>query len=84
VHLYRTFLLHEMLPLIRGEFASTRLDVPTRLIIGEKDSVGQGVDRSFEPYAEDMTLEWVPGAGHFLPEEKPALVLERALAFFSD
>lgn len=81
--LYRTFLLHELRPFVQGHFRTKRLHTPTRLLIGERDPIGKGVDRTFERYADDMTLEWVPGAGHFLPEETPELVLERALAFFA-
>lgn len=80
--LYRTFLLRELRPFVQGHYRSQRLRTPTRLIIGARDPIGKGVDRSFERYADDMDLERVPGAGHFLPEETPELVLERALAFF--
>jgi len=68
---------------VQGHFRTKRLHTPTRLLIGERDPIGKGVDRTFERYADDMTLEWVPSAGHFLPEETPELVLERALAFFA-
>jgi pimeloyl-ACP methyl ester carboxylesterase len=29
-----------------------------------------------------MTVERVPGAGHFLPEERPGLMAERVREFF--
>jgi pimeloyl-ACP methyl ester carboxylesterase len=35
----------------------------------------------FEPFAEDMTIELVPGVGHFIVEEAPRLVVERAVDF---
>ena len=37
----------------------------------------------FERHGEDAAYEIVPGAGHFLPEERPALVAERALALLA-
>jgi pimeloyl-ACP methyl ester carboxylesterase len=83
VQIYRSFLLRELVPLARGEFRSKRLTVPTRLVIGDKDVIGQGVDDSYKRYADDMTLEWEPGASHFLPEERPEAVLARAREFFA-
>jgi len=80
--IYRTFLLHELMPLARGAYRDRRLTVPTRLLIGSRDQIGQGVTDSFKPYADDMELEWIEGAGHFLPEEKPDAVLTRAREFF--
>ena len=35
----------------------------------------------FEPYADDMSVELVPGCGHFIVDERPELVVERARAF---
>lgn len=80
--IYRSFLLRELLPLTRGEYRSRRLTVPTRLLIGTRDQIGTGVTDSFKPYADDMELDWIEGAGHFLPEENPGAVLARAQAFF--
>jgi pimeloyl-ACP methyl ester carboxylesterase len=80
--IYRTFLLRELVPLARGDYRQRRLTVPTRLLIGSRDQIGEGVSDSFKPYADDMELEWVEGAGHFLPEEKPDEVLARARDFF--
>jgi pimeloyl-ACP methyl ester carboxylesterase len=83
VALYRSFLARELGPLIRGRYAGERLRVPTRLLVGERDPVlTAGSLAGFEPHADDMTLEWVPGAGHFLPEERPELVVERARELF--
>lgn len=35
-----------------------------------------------EQYAPDMRIEWVHDTGHFLPEEWPQLVDERARELF--
>jgi pimeloyl-ACP methyl ester carboxylesterase len=40
--------------------------------------------RGFEPFADDMALELVPDAGHFLAEERPEFVAERVRAFFAE
>jgi pimeloyl-ACP methyl ester carboxylesterase len=79
VRLYRTFLLREVARSPHG-----RLRVPTRIVVGRDDPAvppvmlaGAGRD------ADDVTVEIVPGCGHFVPEEHPALVAERALALFA-
>ena len=78
VALYRTFLVHEARRVPGG-----RLHVPTRLMTGEHDHaippvLLQGAERE----ADDLTVEVLPDCGHFVPEEAPDLVAERALALF--
>jgi pimeloyl-ACP methyl ester carboxylesterase len=38
----------------------------------------------YEPYADDLRVELVTGAGHFLAEERPQFVAETAVRFFAD
>ena len=79
VAMYRTFLLRELPSIVAGRYAGERLTVPTRLVVGDRDLIVRGADlRGFESRAAAMTVERVPGAGHFLPEEQPELVSERA------
>jgi pimeloyl-ACP methyl ester carboxylesterase len=82
VQIYRSFLLREVIPLVRGEYGDARLTVPTRLLVGSSDPVAK-IDDSWRLHADDMDVEVVDGAGHWLPEEKPELVLERALEFLA-
>jgi pimeloyl-ACP methyl ester carboxylesterase len=49
-----------------------RLQVPARLMIGYRDPLGRYIAAGFPG-----EVEVVDGAGHFLPEEKPALVARR-------
>lgn len=58
-----------------------RLRVPTLHLNGEHDPLTQGLPDSWRRYADDMGLELVPGAGHFVAEERPEWVLDRLLAF---
>ena len=82
--LYRTFLLHEIGPVLRGRYRKERLTVPTLVMHGKHDPVLPPVFyRGHERYADDMTIEKVKGAGHLLPEERPELVTERVLEFFA-
>lgn len=84
VLLYRTFLLREALPVLRGRYRDARLQVPTLVLAGARDlTVPPALLRGYQPHVDDMAVEVVPNAGHFLPEERPALVAERARAFFS-
>lgn len=81
--LYRTFLLREVPPIVRGRYAEARLEVPARLIVGEHDVIVRGADlEGQERNAPGLTVERAPGARHFLPEERPQLVADRARALF--
>ena len=46
--------------------------MPARLMIGYREPLGRYVATNFRG-----EVEIVDGAGHFLPEEKPALVAQR-------
>jgi pimeloyl-ACP methyl ester carboxylesterase len=81
VQIYRSFLLHELRPFATGQFKAARLTVPTLWLVGGDDPLARYADTGYRDHADDMTLECIPGAGHFLPEELPETVLERLLAF---
>jgi pimeloyl-ACP methyl ester carboxylesterase len=83
VALYRTFLLRETLPVLRGRYAGARLTVPARLLSGDGDPViSAGLLTGWQAAAPDLHVEVVPGCGHFLPEEVPDLVAEHVGALF--
>jgi len=84
VQLYRTFNLREVRPVARGRYADRRLTVPTRLVNGLDDPVirpsmlaGQAA------HADELEIELVEGCGHFVADERPDLVAERARALFA-
>ena len=82
--LYRTFLLKEFGPAAAGRYHKSRLTVPTKLLFGTDDFA---IPKSFftrptEEFADDFTIEFIPDTGHFIAEERPELVNDRALEFF--
>lgn len=83
--LYRTFLARELPAIARGRYRDHRLSVPTLLLFGTCDAfLSQSGLRGYEPYAEEMTVELLEGEGHFVHEERPELIAERAERFFAE
>jgi pimeloyl-ACP methyl ester carboxylesterase len=81
--LYRTFMFRELLPMARGKYLERRLSVPTRFLMGKKDIFyGPELEDLLRSNADDIELEAVEGASHFLAEERPELVRDRVLDFF--
>jgi pimeloyl-ACP methyl ester carboxylesterase len=82
-HVYRSFLTRELPRLKQGHYRSRRSSVPTRILAGEADPVIRAdILAGFEPYADDMSVEEIAGCGHFIAEERPDLVIERARELF--
>jgi len=69
--LYRDFLVRELRP---GAYAAQRPRMPARLLMGSREP--------FRRFAAGFRgeVEFVDGAGHFLPEETPQAVAERIRA----
>ena len=68
---------------LRGAFRGRHLEVPTLLLFGADDLfVSRKLVEMARPNADDFTVEMVPGAGHFVVNEEPDLVVARARAFF--
>ena len=82
--IYRTFTLREFPKIARGRYDSYRLTTPTRLLFGEDDfAISKTFLRGYEPYVDDFEIEFVPDTGHFIAEQRPQLVTDRILEFFS-
>jgi pimeloyl-ACP methyl ester carboxylesterase len=84
VQVYRVFNLREGRGIMRGRYVDQRLSVPTLLLFGEDDFVlrPQLLD-GYQEHADDMRVELVPGCGHFIADERPELVAERAIEFLT-
>jgi pimeloyl-ACP methyl ester carboxylesterase len=81
--LYRQFVTRELPRAIGGRYQG-RLTMPVRFMAGRLDPLfdEEVVDRA-RPHADDYDGEALDGVGHFLPEEAPDLLRDRALAFLA-
>jgi pimeloyl-ACP methyl ester carboxylesterase len=80
---YRSFQRRDLPKLLRGHWRQYRLTVPTRMLHGTRDVViTPRTLEGYEPYADDMSIEFVPDVSHFIVDTVPDLVAERALEFF--
>jgi pimeloyl-ACP methyl ester carboxylesterase len=84
VRTYRVFNLNEVPAIMRGRYMHSRLAVPTLLLFGEDDfALRPSLLAGYEKHADDMKVELVPDCGHFIADEKPDLVAERARQFLA-
>jgi pimeloyl-ACP methyl ester carboxylesterase len=68
---------------MRGRFDDLRLTVPTRFLMGAQDkAISPLMLAGIEDHCDDIAVELVEDSGHFIAEEKPELVAERAAEFF--
>jgi pimeloyl-ACP methyl ester carboxylesterase len=82
---YRSYLMVDSPRTLFGKYRSLRLKVPTLMLHGVEDRIlREPFLRGYEPFADEMSVELVPNAGHFIAEEQPDYVAERALSFFSE
>jgi pimeloyl-ACP methyl ester carboxylesterase len=67
-----------------GGLSRERLTVPTRLIFGTRDvAISTRLVRDgWQEHADDMEVELVPDSGHFVVDEKPGLIADRATEHF--
>lgn len=80
VAMYRTFLTRELPPIARGRFADETLQVPTTLLIGERDLVTRMVESGPVDGQPLLRVEPVSGVAHWVPEQRPREIVDWALA----
>ncbi|WP_227980551.1 alpha/beta fold hydrolase [Nocardia spumae] len=81
---YRTFLLKE-LPAAGRHPERRRATVPIRALFGTGDAaIHRSLAAAETARADDYTVEYVSGCGHFIPEERPDLVRDRLLALAAE
>jgi pimeloyl-ACP methyl ester carboxylesterase len=82
--LYRSFLLRDLPPLVRGRFRATDLRVPTRLVAGTRDVVITArALADLAAQSDRVEPELVPDASHFVVDERPELVADRLLGLMA-
>ena len=84
--LYRSFLFVESISVgLLRKYGRTWIKTPTRLLFGASDqALSPAWLRGYESHFNDILIEVVPRAGHFIIDERPELINERAMKFFRD
>jgi pimeloyl-ACP methyl ester carboxylesterase len=81
--LYRRLILPEVRRISMRAYQNRHLTTPTRVIYGAAEpGVTPDVMGGHEAYADDLSVEAVEGAAHFLVDARPDAVADRILAFF--
>ncbi len=78
---YRTFLTREVPASLRHGRHPAELQVPSLLVLGEASPLRRTLDP--QP-SQNLRVETIPGAGHFLPEEAPEEVMALAGPFIAE
>ena len=80
---YRAFQLRDMPALAAGRYRRLRCTIPVLTVFGTGDfAQSTRLLEGYEDHADDMRVELVDDTGHFIVDERPELVTERALEFF--
>ena len=81
---YRSFLVEDAPSILRGSYRGQRLRQPILVLHGADDPVLPVKKVADLPqHADDARVEPVEGVAHFIVDEEPELVAERAEAFFA-
>jgi pimeloyl-ACP methyl ester carboxylesterase len=81
--LYRHFIVPIFPSVMAGRYRSKRLVTPSLILYGGEDpNMTAEILDGYQSHADDLTIEEVDGASHFIADEKRQVVIDRALAFF--
>lgn len=82
--LYRRFIQPEAQRILRGKYAGTRLHTPTKVLIGAQDpNMRAELLHGYQRFCDEIDVEYVDGAGHFLADDRSDVVVRTAVEFFS-
>jgi len=82
--LCRDFVRRELSAVLRGAYRDRHLATPTLALLGENDILGNpALLGGYEEHADDLTVDVLPGVSHFMVDERPDLVVDRARELFA-
>jgi pimeloyl-ACP methyl ester carboxylesterase len=82
--LYRSYLRTARASFSANPYAGRRLEVPTRLLLGTRDTaIPVAWTEGIGEHGDDAVFEPVPGGTHWLPETHPELIAQRARELFA-
>jgi len=80
---YRHFIIPEAFRIMAGAYRRQRLTTRTLVLLGQDDPIMRAeLVHGVDDHVDDWELEVVPGASHFVADDRPDVVVERALEFF--
>jgi pimeloyl-ACP methyl ester carboxylesterase len=81
--LYRNFIQPEGMRMMRGKFRDQHLTTRTLVLLGSDDPIARAEFlHGYEPYVDDVRIETVNAASHFVVDDQPEAVAQHALEFF--
>jgi pimeloyl-ACP methyl ester carboxylesterase len=82
--LYRHFIVPLFVRVIAGRYRGMRLQTPTLIVYGRDDpNMSEAILDGYQRHADNLTLQEVSDASHFIADEKPQIVIDRALDFLA-
>jgi len=79
--LMHEFAYREIVPTLLGRNRSRRLTVPTLMLHGTSNAARTARSlRGYEPYADQLRIQMIDGAGQWLPEQCPRVVADAVRA----
>ncbi len=79
VAMYRTFVTREAIPVARGRYADSLLQVPTKLFVGELDLVTRGTRPGPVRGQPQLEVEVLDRVAHWVPEQRPQPIIDWAV-----
>jgi len=76
VAMYRSFLTRELAPIARGRYAHVQLEVPTTVLLGERDLVTRTTPSGPVDGQPQLRVELLPEVAHWVPEQRPQPIID--------